>query len=276
LRGTFRSPSETSSIGSAKASHDGCYHDGGGSRDWDRDPDDRHDQPGATVDGRHDLGDRHSHLCALDGEGTILEESRLQTRTDACRQRFGGIAPARIAIEAGTHSPWANALLAELGHEVLIANPRKVRAISARAAADSGPARPPVHHPRHDPAAATHLCVLAGIRPTATWLVRKTPRSPQNFPAGSSVGALVQSLTRHSSGLSLSSIGMPTCFQYVGNDVTILLIANGSGVATSPMGLPNIGAFVGMSIHSQGFAIAPGVNALGAVASNGVTQVLGS
>ena len=76
-----------------------------------------------------DLGDKHSHLCVLDGDGTILEESRLQTRPDAFRQRFGGIPPARIAIEAGTHSPWSHALLAELGHEVLVANPRKVRAI---------------------------------------------------------------------------------------------------------------------------------------------------
>ena len=76
-----------------------------------------------------DLGDKHSHLCVLDGEGTIVEESRLQTRPDAFRQRFGGISPTRIAIEAGTHSPWTNALLAELGHEVLGANPRKVRAI---------------------------------------------------------------------------------------------------------------------------------------------------
>lgn len=76
-----------------------------------------------------DLGDKHSHLCVLDGEGTIVEESRLQTKPDTFRQRFGGISPARIAIEVGTHSPWANALLAELGHEVLVANPRKVRAI---------------------------------------------------------------------------------------------------------------------------------------------------
>ncbi len=74
------------------------------------------------------LGDQHSHLCVLDGKGAILEESRLQTKPAAFRQRFAGLPPARIAIEAGTHSPWANALLRELGHEVLVANPRKVRA----------------------------------------------------------------------------------------------------------------------------------------------------
>jgi transposase len=32
-------------------------------------------------------------------------------------------------LEAGTHSPWVSRLLAELGHEVLVANPRKLRMI---------------------------------------------------------------------------------------------------------------------------------------------------
>ncbi len=76
-----------------------------------------------------DLGDKHSHVCVLDAEGTIVEESRLQTKLAAFQQRFGGLPTARIAIEAGTHSPWANALLRDLGHEVFVANPRKVRAI---------------------------------------------------------------------------------------------------------------------------------------------------
>ena len=76
-----------------------------------------------------DLGDRHSHVCVLDQAGAIVEESRLSTSPAAFRQRFAGMPRARIAIEAGTHSPWANALLAEAGHEVLVANPRKLRAI---------------------------------------------------------------------------------------------------------------------------------------------------
>lgn len=76
-----------------------------------------------------DLGDRHSHLCGLDAGGTIVEEGRLQTTAESFRQRFSGCAPARIAIEVGTHSPWVSTLLSELGHEVLVANARKVRAI---------------------------------------------------------------------------------------------------------------------------------------------------
>jgi transposase len=37
----------------------------------------------------------------------------------------------RIAIEAGTHSPWVSRLLEECGHEVLVANARKLRLIYA-------------------------------------------------------------------------------------------------------------------------------------------------
>ena len=32
-------------------------------------------------------------------------------------------------MEVGQHSPWISRILGELGHEVLVANPRKVRAI---------------------------------------------------------------------------------------------------------------------------------------------------
>jgi transposase len=35
----------------------------------------------------------------------------------------------RIALEIGTHSPWISRLLSELGHEVIVANARKVRLI---------------------------------------------------------------------------------------------------------------------------------------------------
>jgi transposase len=38
--------------------------------------------------------------------------------------------PVRIAMEVGTHSIWINEQLLELGHEVLVANVRELRAIS--------------------------------------------------------------------------------------------------------------------------------------------------
>jgi transposase len=76
-----------------------------------------------------DLGDRHSHFCVLDAAGEPMEEGRVVTSRTALQARFGSCAPARIAIEAGTHSPWVSRLLAACGHDVLVANPRELRLI---------------------------------------------------------------------------------------------------------------------------------------------------
>ena len=60
-----------------------------------------------------DLGDRKSCVCVLDGDGTVVAESR-------------------IALETGGHSAWVSELLKELGHEVLVVNARKLRMIFQR------------------------------------------------------------------------------------------------------------------------------------------------
>jgi transposase len=79
-----------------------------------------------------DLGDKHSYLCLIDQEsGEAMEEGRLRTTPEALRRRFASEQPMRIAIEAGTHSPWASRVLEECGHEVLVANARKLRLIYA-------------------------------------------------------------------------------------------------------------------------------------------------
>jgi transposase len=80
-----------------------------------------------------DLGDKYSHLCLLDTEsGEVIEEGRLRTTPEVLRRRFcSEQRPLRIAIEAGTHSPWVSRVLEECGHEVLVANARKVRLIYA-------------------------------------------------------------------------------------------------------------------------------------------------
>ncbi len=79
-----------------------------------------------------DLGDRHSHLCLLDTEsGEVIEEGRIPTTPGGFERRFSGRERMRIAIEAGTHSPWVSRLLEGCGHEVLVANARKLRLIHA-------------------------------------------------------------------------------------------------------------------------------------------------
>jgi transposase len=76
-----------------------------------------------------DLGDRSSWYCVLDDAGGVLLEQRLSTTPKAMKEVFGGMPRSRIALETGTHSPWVSRLLATLGHEVIVANARKVRLI---------------------------------------------------------------------------------------------------------------------------------------------------
>jgi transposase len=79
-----------------------------------------------------DLGDKYSYLCLIDTlNGEVIEEGRLRTTPEALRRRFASEQHLRIAIETGTHSPWVSRLLEECGHEVLVANARKLKFIYA-------------------------------------------------------------------------------------------------------------------------------------------------
>jgi transposase len=60
-----------------------------------------------------------------------VEEGRLRTTPETLRGRFASERPLRIAIEAGTHSPWVSRVLEGCGHEVLVANARKLKLIYA-------------------------------------------------------------------------------------------------------------------------------------------------
>jgi transposase len=84
-------------------------------------------QPTLTIG--LDLGDRNSWYCVLDEAGQIQREQRVRTMGKALQEVFGGMPRSRIALETGTHSPWISRLLHELGHEVIVANARKVRLI---------------------------------------------------------------------------------------------------------------------------------------------------
>src|SRR6185503_10782064 len=76
-----------------------------------------------------DLGDRNSWYCILDESGQIQLEQRVRSNAKALREVFGQLPHSRIVLEVGTHSPWISRLLSELGHEVIVANARKVRLI---------------------------------------------------------------------------------------------------------------------------------------------------
>jgi len=86
------------------------------------------DKPTITVG--LDLGDRYSRYCLLNEEGEVVEEGRIQSTETAFRRHFEGEARQRIALECGTHSPWVSRLLKTLGHQVIVANARKIPAIT--------------------------------------------------------------------------------------------------------------------------------------------------
>src|SRR6204780_4619564 len=106
-----------------------------------------------------DLGDRWSFYCVLEGAGKIILEQKVATIPEAMKQTFGKIPRSLIALETGTHSPWASRLLTELGHEVLVAHAQKVELITKSNRKDD----------RHD---ARTLARLARIDPELLGPVR--------------------------------------------------------------------------------------------------------
>ena len=76
-----------------------------------------------------DLGDRSSCYCVLDETGRVVLEQKVSTTPKSLQAAFGGMPRSRIALETGMHSPWVSRLLAELGHEVIVAHARNVRLI---------------------------------------------------------------------------------------------------------------------------------------------------
>ena len=77
-----------------------------------------------------DLGDRQHHVCVLDVAGQMVREAALPNTRPALAQLLVDYPRATIALEAGTHSPWISRFLTDLGATVLVANPRKLHAIS--------------------------------------------------------------------------------------------------------------------------------------------------
>lgn len=78
-----------------------------------------------------DLGDKRSQVCVLDAEGRILDEGTIATSKAGFEHRFKAMPASRVVLETGTHANWVHDVMKECGHEVVVANARKVRAISA-------------------------------------------------------------------------------------------------------------------------------------------------
>ncbi len=76
-----------------------------------------------------DLGDRNSQVCAMDAGGAVVWEKRVKTTQGGFRGVLGKLTPCRIVVEAGGQTRWVKECLEGLGHEVKVADPRKLRRI---------------------------------------------------------------------------------------------------------------------------------------------------
>jgi transposase len=77
-----------------------------------------------------DLHQKHSEICGLDGEGGVKYQKRVTTSEASFRRVFGKRKASRVVIESGCQTAWAARLLQEMGHEVVVVNPRRVRLIA--------------------------------------------------------------------------------------------------------------------------------------------------
>jgi transposase len=87
-------------------------------------------QPQVAMTIGIDLGDVWSHYCTLNQDGEVVDRGRFRTTPKAIEKWFTDVPHARVAMEAGVHSIWISEQLQELGHEVIVANVRELRAIS--------------------------------------------------------------------------------------------------------------------------------------------------
>lgn len=76
------------------------------------------------------LGDRRHHACILDEAGEILAEETIVNTREVPSAFCGRYPGATFIMETGMHSPWVSRLVSSLGHPVIVANARKLRAIS--------------------------------------------------------------------------------------------------------------------------------------------------
>ena len=79
-----------------------------------------------------DLGDQWSNYCVLGLGGETLAEGQFRMRREEVQAFFQGLASSRVVFEVGTHSAWVREVISGLGHEVLVANARRMHGSKRR------------------------------------------------------------------------------------------------------------------------------------------------
>jgi transposase len=124
-----------------------------------------------------DLGKDYSHFAIIDESATVIEAGRVRTTAEALAGRFGGDLPAaRIVMECCGLSPWTSRLLTTLGHEVIVANARRLKLLTE-------------HHRKSDEVDAETLARLGRASRADLELVRPITHRPEQHPGRPRGGA---------------------------------------------------------------------------------------
>ena len=134
-----------------------------------------------------DLGDRRHHACVLDEAGEILAAEMIVNTREVLTAFCARYPDATMVMETGTHSPWVSRLMVALGHPVIVANARKLRAIAqsqtkcdgkdAEMLARLGRADPKLLSPvRHRSEATQRVLVRLKVREALVRIMRKMVR----------------------------------------------------------------------------------------------------
>lgn len=75
-------------------------------------------------------------------------------------------------------------------------------------------------------------------------------------------------------GFDLGPIGAPTCFQLVNPAMGAMVMLSGAPSATLALTIPTSTSWIGAHLYSQSASLLPGINALGAVTSNGIDSAI--
>ena len=77
-----------------------------------------------------DLGDKSHEVCVVGRRGEVVCREQVMNTKESVLKFFKRYKRARVAMETGTHSPWISRELKALGCDVLVADARKLEAIS--------------------------------------------------------------------------------------------------------------------------------------------------
>jgi transposase len=78
-----------------------------------------------------DLGKKSSHFHIVDGERKTVTAGKLRNNVDAIRKNFAHREPMRIVVEASCKAFWMADRLKEMGHDVVVVDPGRTKAIGA-------------------------------------------------------------------------------------------------------------------------------------------------